>query len=325
MRKYILLFQRTKARQICGPLGQSGLEQDALSELPFSYTRSAGQLSPVAELDSNGAVSARFIYATHVNVPDYIVKGGVTYRVATDHLGSVRLVVNQAAGAIVQRMDYDAWGIVIADSNPGFTPFGYAGGLYENQTKLVRFGARDYSLKDGRWTSKDPIRFEGGNSSLYLYFNPCNSNDPTGMKITYFGPNQGLMRSYVNAIKATPLGALLVATAEAFDVRLGFGHLPNTTFGTQQMRQGQNGEYYNNVTLNDCIYLANPIETLSHELRHVEQSREMSPDMFGIDVTMQQLLPYSLQPYEIDAANWGRSVSEEYQMLASIPGIVVTP
>ena len=25
----------------------------------------------------------------------------------------------------------------------GFQPFGFAGGLYDNQTKLVRFGARD--------------------------------------------------------------------------------------------------------------------------------------------------------------------------------------
>ncbi len=47
------------------------------------------------------------------------------------------------------------------DTNPGFVPFGFAGGLYEADTKLVRFGARDYDPQFGRWTSKDPILFGG--------------------------------------------------------------------------------------------------------------------------------------------------------------------
>ena len=44
----------------------------------------------------------------------------------------------------MQRLDYDAFGQVLLDTNPGFQPFGFAGGLYDEQTKLVRFGARDY-------------------------------------------------------------------------------------------------------------------------------------------------------------------------------------
>ncbi|MGB8329014.1 MAG: hypothetical protein WCE62_02730 [Polyangiales bacterium] len=59
-------------------------------------------------------------------------------------LGSVRLVVNVATGEVVQRMDYDAFGRVLHEYNPGFQPFGFAGGLYDDDTGLVRFGARDY-------------------------------------------------------------------------------------------------------------------------------------------------------------------------------------
>jgi hypothetical protein len=33
-------------------------------------------------------------------------------------------------GSIAQRVDYDAFGNVILDTNPGFQPFGFAGGLY---------------------------------------------------------------------------------------------------------------------------------------------------------------------------------------------------
>jgi len=141
-------------------------------------------LNPVAELDGTGAVIARFVYGSRSNVPDYMVKGGVTYRVITDHLGSPRLVVDAATGAIAQRMDYDAWGNVVADSNPGFQPFGFAGGLYDRDTRLVRFGARDYDPEVGRWTAKDPIRFDGGDANLYGYVvgNPVNAIDPWGLR-----------------------------------------------------------------------------------------------------------------------------------------------
>ena len=33
-----------------------------------------------------------------------------------------------------------------------FQPFGFAGGLYDHQTGLIRFGARDYDSEAGRWT-----------------------------------------------------------------------------------------------------------------------------------------------------------------------------
>jgi RHS repeat-associated protein len=52
-------------------------------------------------------------------------------------------------------------------------PFGFAGGLYDPDTALVRFGARDYDPTIGRWVSKDPSRFRGG-SNLFVY----SHNDP---------------------------------------------------------------------------------------------------------------------------------------------------
>ena len=139
-------------------------------------------LNPVAELDASGAVVSRFVYGSRSTVPDYIEKGGVTYRVVADHLGSVRLVVDVATGVVAQRIDYDEFGRVLSDSNPGFQPFGFAGGLYDADTGLVRFGARDYDAEIGRWTSKDPILFNGGDTNLYGYVvsDPVNLVDPWG-------------------------------------------------------------------------------------------------------------------------------------------------
>ncbi|MEO8801648.1 MAG: RHS repeat-associated core domain-containing protein [Polyangiaceae bacterium] len=49
-----------------------------------------------------------------------------------------------------------------------FQPFGFAAGIYDPDTKLVRFGARDYNPRLGRWMTKDPIRF-GGALNFYAY------------------------------------------------------------------------------------------------------------------------------------------------------------
>src|SRR5258706_9184965 len=111
-----------------------------------------------------------------------MVKNGVTYRLITDHLGSVRLVVDASTGAVAQRIDYDEWGKVIQNTNPGFQPFGFAEGHYDDATGLVRFGARDYDAETGRWTAKDPLGFAGGALNLYTYVlhDPVNRSDPTG-------------------------------------------------------------------------------------------------------------------------------------------------
>ena len=132
------------------------------------------ELNPVAQFDAKGNLQSVFVYGTEQYVPNYIVKGGRTFRLITDHLGSVRLVVDIESGKVEQRIDFDAFGVVIEDTNPGFQPFGFTGGIYDNLTGLVRFGARDYDPHTGRWTSKDPILFDGGETNLYSYA----GNDP---------------------------------------------------------------------------------------------------------------------------------------------------
>jgi RHS repeat-associated protein len=84
---------------------------------------------------------------------------------------------------VAQRLEYDAFGRVTEDTSPGFQPFGFAGGLYDPDTGLVHFGARDYDPATGRWISRDPIDFNGGDTNLYGYVlgDPINFIDPTGL------------------------------------------------------------------------------------------------------------------------------------------------
>lgn len=140
------------------------------------------QINPIAELDGSGNVVSRFVYADKTNIPAFMFRGGQTYRIISDQLGSPRLVVDTSDDSIVQRIDYDVWGNVINDTNPGFQPFGFAGGLYDQHTGLVRLGARDYDPVPGRWTAKDPIRFDGDDVNLYGYVfsDPVNYVDLDG-------------------------------------------------------------------------------------------------------------------------------------------------
>jgi len=76
--------------------------------------------------------------------------------------------------------------VLVDEVEPGWTPvpFGFAGGVYDRDTGLVRFGARDYDAEIGRWTGKDPFGFGGQDVNLFVYAlgDPLNRMDPAGLE-----------------------------------------------------------------------------------------------------------------------------------------------
>ncbi len=170
---------RRVGKQVAGKFTRAWLYQDALR--------------PAAEITDTGLFS-QFVYASGGSAPDFMLRGGVALRFVKDHLGSVRFVVNATSGIIAQALEYDDFGNVTRDTAPGFQPFGFAGGLYDADTGLVRFGARDYDPTIGRWTSKDPIGFNGG-LNLYAY---C-GNDPINcVDLTGNYPDEGYQGSFAH-------------------------------------------------------------------------------------------------------------------------------
>jgi len=87
---------RRIGKKVNGTLVQGFLYQDGLR--------------PIAELDSNNQIVSRFVYADKGNVPSYLIKNGITYRILSDHLGSPRLIINTQDGSVIQRIDYDVLG-----------------------------------------------------------------------------------------------------------------------------------------------------------------------------------------------------------------------
>ena len=136
----------------------------------------------LAVYNADDTVKQRFEYGLG-HTPVSFTQGGQRYYIQTDHLGSPR-VISSATGTVIKTISYDSYGNVISDSNPDFSiPFGFAGGLYDADTKLVRFGYRDYDPETGRWTARDPIGFAGGDTNLYGYVlgDPINFIDSNGM------------------------------------------------------------------------------------------------------------------------------------------------
>ena len=142
-------------------------------------------LKVAGETDGAGNLMSQFVYAKDTpsaHSPEFMLKGGATYRLVKDQVGSIRLVVNTFTGAVAQELTYDAWWRVLSGSAPGFQSFGFADGLHDPDTGLVRFGARDCDPEVGRWTARDPIRWQGGQANLYVYVgnDPIDFADPSG-------------------------------------------------------------------------------------------------------------------------------------------------
>ncbi|MGE4292534.1 MAG: RHS repeat-associated core domain-containing protein [Desulfovibrio sp.] len=107
----------------------------------------------------------------------------------TDQIGCVRVVEFPTEG-MVKEILYDAFGNVVRDGNPYLrTPLGFAGGLHDWDTGLIRFGWRDYDPDTGRFTAKDPIGAAGGDSDWYGYCldDPINGRDPRGLETAGVG------------------------------------------------------------------------------------------------------------------------------------------
>ena len=83
-------------------------------------------------------------------MPVAMQKDGKKYYLHYDQVGTLKLITD-SSGATIKAIEYDSYGNILSDSNPSFTiPFGFAGGLYDTDTKLTRFGYRDYDSFSGR-------------------------------------------------------------------------------------------------------------------------------------------------------------------------------
>jgi len=124
-------------------------------------------------------------YINGIGIDDKLkVTSGTTSRYfLTDHLGST-VGMADANGNITESASYDSFGRTISSNLT--TRYQYTGREADEKTGLMYYRARFYDPQIGRFTSEDPIGFEGGDINLYGYVSndPQSFTDPRGLDFT---------------------------------------------------------------------------------------------------------------------------------------------
>jgi RHS repeat-associated protein len=102
-----------------------------------------------------------------------------TYYYLFDELGSI-VGLTDSSGSLVNTYQYDPYGNLTSSTGKVANPWRYAGGYYDANTGLYKFGIRYYDPSTGRWTQRDPV---GGSLQELTKANPYvyAGNDPVNM------------------------------------------------------------------------------------------------------------------------------------------------
>lgn len=150
-----------------------------------------------ATIDPDGTVT-EFVY-DELDTLVALRRDGEWFTVLVDAIGSP-IAVMDGAGTVVKEIAYTAYGEIVSESGWPLA-LGFAGGLHDRATGLVRLGLRDYDPVTARWLAPDPAGFEAGSTNLYGYADqsPVSRVDVSGALSVgtnfYFGPGGGVSLS----------------------------------------------------------------------------------------------------------------------------------
>ncbi len=150
-----------------------------------------GNVIVVYVYDATGLLAGEY-----TNLPSYSSPCVTPCYLTHDHLGSLRMVTDQA-GNLIARHDYLPFGEEVpggsfgrsskfGPNDGGYLPLKFTGQLRDGETGLDYFGARYYGSAMGRFTSaddgsdQDPSDPQSWNLYSYVRNNPLKNIDPSG-------------------------------------------------------------------------------------------------------------------------------------------------
>jgi RHS repeat-associated protein len=139
------------------------------------------------EYDEKGNIGNRYIHGLRIDEPLMLTASKDKYYYHADGLGSI-IALTDTAGKAVQTYEYDSFGNLKDQKNRVKQPFIYTGREWDKETRLYYYRARYYDPMEGRFISKDPLSFAGGDVNLYGYVssNPISYIDLFGLDATSF-------------------------------------------------------------------------------------------------------------------------------------------
>jgi RHS repeat-associated protein len=184
----------------------------------------SGEAQSNSYIDFNGSGSVTMRYLQRLGLDSMLGRfdGTNVGWYLTDNIGSIRLIVNPS-GTILDQIAYYAYGGIQNETNSGNGDrFKFSGAELDAEIGLQHQGARYYNPLTGRWDSRDPIGFKGGDFDLYryVYNTPVSGADPTGLDSKLPISNQLiLIRIYLaaqkNGVPATWVTRIVGAANEA--------------------------------------------------------------------------------------------------------------
>jgi RHS repeat-associated protein len=137
-----------------------------------------------ADLDGSDQLQTRRLYLDGADqLAARVGAAGAASWYLADRQGSV-VGLTDAAGALADALQYDAYGNVASETNPSVSDrFGFTGRERDAATGLSYYRARYYDTATGRFLSMDPLGLGAGDADLYRYVGnaPTNATDPTGL------------------------------------------------------------------------------------------------------------------------------------------------
>jgi RHS repeat-associated protein len=259
--------------------------------------------SVLAETDTAGNIQAYYIYG--LGLVSRISTSGSRLTYHFNHRGDT-IALTDNTGNIVDAYAYDEYGKTCNHTGATLNPFKYVGryGVMAEGDNFYFMQARYYSADNGRFLSKDPIGFEGGDYNLYSYVggNPTLGIDPSGLKIqisgdigytTYINDLLDILR--VNEVTKNLINYLENTTPKIINIQN--GSLANVVgdykIGDRTTKQininiPYDETYYNKHKTTDFIALA-------HELGHAE---DLIRTNFDVGPTNSSTENYTISRYE---------------------------